>query len=157
MPIKRKVVVRYDKVYTSTYVPKTVGDEVEWLVAQWYETLGQPIPAEEMGIGRKIDEIERQRFNEELQIVTETPMEVFEENVKPEFGTPAFWAWARKQRAEKNAERAAQGLPPLPTKKEKEAAKEARAKERSAAKAAKAAKVLEKLKKAEEKAVKKTK
>ncbi len=151
MPPKLKV-VRKAKEYSEDYIPKTVGDEVEWLVTQWYASLGQPIPAEEVGIGAKIDAMERARFDTEFQVVRDTPKEVFEEDVKPEFGTPAFWAWTYRQKAKKNAERAAQGLPPLPTKKEAEAAKAQKAKERAAAKAEKEA---EKAKKAEEKEAKK--
>lgn len=138
-------VVRKQKVYPEDYVPKTTGDEVEWLVSQWYATLGQPIPAEEVGIGAKIDAMERAKFDEECKIIKETPKEVFDEDVKPEFGTPAFWAWTWRQKAKKNAERAEQGLPPLPTKKEAEAAKAAKAKEREAAKAAKVAEAAKKL------------
>ena len=144
MPPKLKV-VRKPKVYPEEYVPKTTGDEVEWLVAQWYATLGQPIPPEEVGIGIKIDAMERARFDEEFQNLKETPKEVFDEDVKPEFGTPAFWSWMWRQKAKKNAERAAQGLPPLPTKKEAEAAKAQKAKEREAAKAAKIAEAAKKL------------
>ncbi len=144
MPPKLKV-VRPAKVYPEDYVPKTVGDEVEWLVTQWYASIGQPIPAEEVGIGAKVDVMERERFDKEFQIVRETPKEVFEEDVKPEFGTPAFWAWTWRQKAKKNAERAAQGLPPLPTKKEAEAAKAQKAKEREAAKADKVAEAAKKL------------
>jgi hypothetical protein len=144
MPPKLKV-VRPAKVYPEDYVPKTVGDEVEWLVTQWYASIGQPIPADEVGIGAKLDALEREKFDKEFQIVRETPKEVFEEDVKPEFGTPAFWAWTWKQKAKKNAERAAQGLPPLPTKKEAEAAKAQKAKEREAAKAEKVAEAAKKL------------
>lgn len=159
MPPKLKV-VRPPKIYSEDYSPKTVGEEVEWLVTQWYAELGQPIPPEEVGIGAKLDAMERERFDAEFQIVRETPKEVFEEDVKPEFGTPAFWAWTWRQKAKKNAERAAQGLPPLPTKKEAEAAKAQKAKERAAAKAEKEAekikKAAEKIKKAEEKAATKS-
>jgi hypothetical protein len=58
---------------------------------------------------------------------------------KPEFGTPEFWKWTRDRRRQIDAERAAQGLPPLPTKKEKEAAKQSRKAAREAKAAAKAA------------------
>lgn len=51
--------------------------------------------------------------------------------------TPAFWAWARRQKIRKDAERAAQGLPPLPTAREKAAARAAKAKEREAKEAEK--------------------
>ena len=63
---------------------------------------------------------------------------------KPEFGTPEFWAWARKRKKEKDAERAKQGLPPLPSKKEQEAEKAKKATERAAKKAEKEAKAAEK-------------
>lgn len=154
MPPKLKVVrpPKAPKEYPDDYVPKSYGDEVEWLVAQWYSALGQPIPGDEVGIGAKLDAMERAKFDEECKIINETPKEVLDEDVKPEFGTPAFWAWTWRQKAKKNAERAEQGLPPLPTKKEAAAAKAAKAKERDAAKAAKEA---EKMKKLAEKEAKK--
>lgn len=154
MPPKLKV-VRPAKVYPEDYVPTTTGDEVEWLVTQWYAMLGQPIPPDEVGIGSTIDAFERARLNEEFHIVNTTPKEVFEADLKPEFGTPAFWAWAHKQKAKKNAERAEQGLPPLPTKKEAEAAKEAKSKEREAAKAVKIAEAAKKLAEKEAKRIEK--
>ena len=115
-------------------IPITLGCEVDAALKEWYGTRGLPIPPEELGIGAQIDaanEAECVRFTqaEETWQKDHVPTE------KPEFGTPAFWAWARAQRAQKNKERAEAGLPPLPTAKEKEAAKVARA----AAKAAKAA------------------
>lgn len=144
MPLKLKV-IRPAKIYPEDYVPKTIGEEVEWLVTQWYTTLGQPIPAEEVGIGYTIDAIERAKWDNEFKLLKETPKEVFEEDIKPEFGTPAFWAWARKQKIKKDAERAEQGLPPLPTKKEAEAAKAIKAKEREVAKAVKVSEAAKKL------------
>ena len=148
-------VIRRPKVYSEDYVPKTTGDEVEWLVTQWYTGLGQSIPPEDIGLGARIDAIDRAKFDEECKRLNETPKEVFEENIKPEFGTPAFWAWTYKQKALKNAERAAQGLPPLPTKKEAEAAKEVKATEKARAKAEQIAEKAKKL--AEKEATKATK
>jgi hypothetical protein len=114
-------------------IPVTLGSEVDAALKEWYETRGLPIPPEELGLGAQID-----AANEaEGARLTEAQAKWEKEHVsseKPEFGTPAFWAWARAQRAQKNKERADAGLPPLPTAKEKEAAKVARA----AAKAAKA-------------------
>jgi hypothetical protein len=67
-------------------------------------------------------------------------MPLEEDDPKPFFeGEPTaeFWAWARRQRIRKNAERAAAGLAPLPTAREKAAAKSAKEKERAAKEAEK--------------------
>ncbi len=116
----------------QTRIPITLGEEVDAALAEWYGTRGLPIPPEEVGIGAKIDAEEAARHAEEARMADLAARGVMEEvdeetgevkevaapaGTKPEFGTPEFWAWARKRRAEKNAERAAKGLPPLPTKK----------------------------------------
>lgn len=129
-------------------IPMTLGEEVEAALEEWYGTRGLPIPQEEIGIGAKIDADEKARWAEEARLCRvaagEEPAEPLAEGEeetlegkaarlkmlvgpKPEFGTDAFWAWARRKRAAENAEREAQGLPPLPTAKEKAAAKAARA------------------------------
>jgi hypothetical protein len=148
----------------ADWYPKTLGEEVEALVAEWYGTRGLSIPAEERGIGAVIDRMERERFAEEMRLAggmeaafeeakaaAKAPPpadETLEEKAarlaaavgpKPaEFGTKEFWSWAARKRAADNAALAAKGLPPLPTAKEKAAAKEAAAAERAAKKAAKA-------------------
>lgn len=136
--------------------PETLGQEVEQLIAEWYGCQGLEVPSEHDGIGAKIDEAEREyrRQEEQAVIEAEKAIESAPAGDKPEFGTPEFWAWARKRKAEKNAERAEQGLPPLPTKKEKDAAKAAKAAEKAAKAAEKEAKAAEKAAKAAEKEAK---
>ena len=114
--------------------PPTFGESVDAAVREWYAALGQPVPPEEL-VGPAIDAAQAGQA-----IADEKALEKDKETgagPKPEFGTPEFWAWARKRRAEENAVRAAQGLPPLPTAKEKAAAKEAKAAAKLQAKAAK--------------------
>lgn len=105
-------------------IPMTLGEEVEQAVLEWYGRRGQTVPADEVGIGAKIDRWEREAdaAAEKAAEKAREAEEAAPAGEKPEFGTPAFWAWARKRKAEKDAERAAKGLPPLPTKREKEAA-----------------------------------
>ena len=114
----------------------TFGEQVEENLRDWYAALGEPMPAEYIGIGAVTDTAVAAET-----AATTIAVAAWEEehvlDVKPEFGTQAFWAWARAQRAQKNKELAAQGLPPLPTKKELEAAKAAKAAERAAKKASK--------------------
>lgn len=113
----------------------TLGEEVEQAVLEWYGRRGQTVPADEVGIGAKVDQWEREaeKEREKARAAAEAAEEAAPSGEKPEFGTPAFWAWARKRKAEKDAERAAKGLPPLPTKREKEAAKAAKAAAKAAA------------------------
>ncbi len=117
-------------------VPATLGEEVDLLLKEWYAARGEPVPAEEIGVGALIDAAEAERAREESAAVAagEAAAEAAPAGEKPEYGTPAFWAWARKRRAEKNAERAAKGLPPLPTAKEKAVAKAAKDAAKTAAK-----------------------
>jgi hypothetical protein len=139
-------------------VPVTLGDEVEDLLEEWYASKGIPIPPEDIGIGAKIDAAEaayraeeerwyRVSLGEEPAVpLAEGEEESLEAKAarlktlvgpKPDFGSDEFWAWARRKRTAENAERAAQGLPPLPTAKEKAAAKALRAEEKAAKAAAK--------------------
>ena len=145
----------------ADWYPKTLGEEVDALVAEWYGTRGLQRPAEEVGIGAIIDKQERERLAEEMRLVRvaageepavplapgeEETLEMKAERLaaavgtKPEFGSDEFWAWARRKRAAENAALAAKGLPPLPTAKEKAAAKAAAAAAREAKKAEKTAK-----------------
>jgi hypothetical protein len=141
-------------------VPTTLGEEVEQALEEWYGSRGLPIPLEEVGLAAKIDAAEAARFAEEARIARviageepEVPLgpggeETLEGKAarlralvgaKPEFGSDAFWAWARRKKAADNAELEAKGLPPLPTAKEKAAAaaaKKAATAEKKAAKAA---------------------
>ena len=128
--------------------PLTLGEEVEQALEEWYGSRGLPIPLEEVGIRAKIDAAEAARFAEEARIARviageepEIPLgpggvETLEGKaarlralvgIKPEFGSDAFWAWARRKKAADNAELEAKGLPPLPTAAEKKAAAAAKA------------------------------
>jgi hypothetical protein len=140
-PAKKKLVFKRPP---SPKMPTTLGEEVEQLLVEWYAAAGRPMPADEIGIGARIDAEEAVRATKEAAEAQAAAAAAPEP--MPEYGTPAFWAWARKRKAEKDAERAAAGLPPLPSKKEKEAAaakareeREAKKKEKEAAAAAKAA------------------
>jgi hypothetical protein len=133
----------------QTRIPITPGEEVDAMLAEWYGSRGLPVPPEELSAGadydkqlaeewKEMDRMAALAAGETVEVTDEATGEVKKlepagPGPKPEFGTPEFWAWARRKRAFDNAERAKQGLPPLPTAKEKEAAKAARA----AAKAAK--------------------
>jgi len=116
--LKKKIYIRPAAKPFKVY---SLGSDVDEILAEWYSTRGLPIPPEEVGIGAVIDKEEARWMAERERMSTDTLA------VKPEFGTPEFWAWARAQRAKKNKERAAAGLPPLPTAKEKAIAKQARA------------------------------
>jgi len=133
LPTKRCAVKKKQDVVK---IAVTMGEEIEEGIRGWYAALGEPVPAEYDGIGARMD-AEAAVEAAAAAVSLAKWEEEHVADVKPEFGTPAFWAWARAQRAQKNKERAAQGLPPLPTKKELEAAKAARAAEREAKKAAK--------------------
>ncbi len=111
-------------------IPTTLGEEVDAALAEWYGTRGLPVPPEEVGLGAIIDAEEREKFRKELEgavVAAAAAASATAAGPKPEFGTPEFWAWARKRKLEKDAERAAKGLPPEPTKAEKAAAKAAKA------------------------------
>lgn len=137
-------------------LPETLGEEVEQAMAEWYGCRGLEMPAEEVGIAARIDAEESARHKAEWDeyFGLQKAQEDAPAGEKPPFGTPEFWAWASKRKKEKEAERAAQGLPPLPSKKEKEAAKVAKAAEK-VAKASEKAAIAEA--KAAEKAIKATK
>lgn len=124
---------------TSWKTPMTIGEEVDQAVEEWYGRLGIPVPPDEKGIGKLIDKQDRVANELEEKQVEEdrTQQEESGAGPKPDFGTPEFWAWARKRKMEKDAERAAQGLPPLPTAKEKAEAKAKKAAEKEAKKAGK--------------------
>jgi hypothetical protein len=164
-PAKKKIAVQWIKKQTAVAItptiwwpvqqriPITLGEEIDAALAEWYGSRGLPIPPEELGAGTEADRQKEEEWKELMraaalaagETVTVTDEATGEEKKlepvgpgpKPEFGTPEFWAWARRKRAFDNAERAKEGLPPLPTAKEKAAAKEARAAAREAKKAAK--------------------
>jgi hypothetical protein len=135
-PLKSIKLKKREWVQPATWkIPLTIGEEVDQAVEEWYGRLGIPVPASERGIGKLLDVQDRQEATtqEETLEAAKKQQEDAPAGPKPEFGTPEFWAWARKRKKEKDDERAAQGLPPLPTAKEKAAAKAAK----DAAKAAK--------------------
>ena len=115
--IKRKIKIVRDEDIVKN-IPITLGDEVQQALEEWYAALGQKLPDEYVGFGNKVDEDERKRFGEEMKLANpiDPSLGIKQVGIKPEFGTPEFWKWARERRAEKNAERAAKGLPPLPSK-----------------------------------------
>jgi hypothetical protein len=126
--------------------PITFGQEVQWSIYEYYTERGLPVPLEERCIGKAID-LEREEENkkylsEELYkryYGTDHPAPptapVFNSSAgeKPEFGTPAFWAWARRRKIEKMKEAEVKAVA-------KEAAKKAKEEAKVAAKAAKTAK-----------------
>lgn len=155
--VKRAAVDANNAVDTSddVYLLTSMGEELNYLVRNWYLSNGLPIDESQL-IGEEVEKSERDYWLNVLDTIAEKGEEQKQSahvhtpsiTEKPEFGTPEFWKWARQQREAKNAERAAQGLPPLPTKKELEAEKAKKAAEKEAAKAAKE---MEKAKKVAEK------
>jgi hypothetical protein len=106
-------------------------DEVEAAVRLWYADRGEVVPPADLEMCRVMrlaDATAEKALEASFQADTVKIMA----SEKPEFGTPAFWAWARARRAEVNADRAAKGLPPLLT-----AAQKAKAKAEKEAAAAK--------------------
>jgi hypothetical protein len=170
---KRPVILKKPK------QPITLGQEVDALVEEWYKALGQSVPEEERNLAqildkqreeewKELEKISRLQAGEVVLDAEGKPEPPIASGQKPEFGTPEFWAWARRRKAEKeaeeNAKRVEKGLAPLPTsKKEREAAlaaeKAAKEKEKENAKLAKAtekaAKEAAKVMKAAAKAAKK--
>jgi hypothetical protein len=124
-------------------IPITLGDEVQTALEEWYRARGESLPAEYVEFGTKVDAEERVRFKAEMDALyppepsPDAPAAPKPLGPKPEFGTPEFWRWTAARRKQIDAERAAEGLPPLPTKKEKEAAKQSRKAAREAKAAAK--------------------
>lgn len=137
----------------------TPAEEVWQLVQDYYKENGMRVPLNEAklclaAITEEKEEWTRPPPPPQLHI-SGLPLEM--DDPKPsEFGTPAFWAWTRRQRIRINAERAAEGLPPLPTAREKAAQKAEKAAQKEAQKAEKAAQKADKEKKKAEKAVQKT-
>lgn len=124
-------------------IPITLGDEVQAALEEWYRARGEALPAEYVGFGAQVDAEERARDKALMDALYPpepapgAPAAPKPLGPKPEFGTPEFWRWTAARRKQIDAERAAQGLPPLPTKKEKEAAKQSRKAAREAKAAAK--------------------
>jgi hypothetical protein len=106
MVIPRK---RFYKRPVITHSPPI--DEVELGVREWYAALGQKVPEADLAFMAAMKKAEAQE-----EIKAEPVVEIDE---MPPHGTPAFWAWCRRRKAAKDAQRAAAGLPPLPTAAEK--------------------------------------
>lgn len=109
-------------------VPQEPFDEVEQGVRDWYKALGQDVPETDLAFLREMKAADAAAAEVETAVVVAPIEEV------PPHGTPEFWAWCRRRRAAKNAERAAAGLPPLPTAAEKKAAALKKAAEKAAKK-----------------------
>jgi hypothetical protein len=132
--------------------PILLSEEVWEAVQEYYRLRGERVPPEEakacvMAVAEERRACARPPTpppaepvgaDGKRKHISGMPLE--EDDPKPYFEgqpTPEFWAWARRQKARKDAERAAQGLPPLPTAREKAAAKAAKEKERAAKEAEK--------------------
>jgi hypothetical protein len=110
----------------------TLGKEVDAAILEWYTALGQPVPADELGIGAVIDAANQAEEEKFLSAAAAAEEEL--PSVVPSYGTPEFWDYHRKKKALENKRRAAEGLPPLPTKRELEAQKEKKRAEKAASK-----------------------
>jgi hypothetical protein len=86
-------------------IPLTLGEEVQQNIEEWCLTHNLPIPPEYVGFGTKVDAEQQLQMKAELKWLEDADAAPAGE--KPAFGTPAFWAWARKRKAEKDAEKAA--------------------------------------------------
>ena len=74
------------------YTPMTLEEEVIYLVKEWYEIRGLPVPPEELESCKGIDAQERAEYERFTK----------QNTVKPAYGTPEFWKdwWARKKAKE---------------------------------------------------------
>ena len=105
---KRKVVFKIKPkvapaVATPFQVACSLGEEIDENIRDWYAALGQPVPAEELGIGARMEAEERGEVA--ATMAAPPPADTGAAGPKPEFGTPEFWAWARKRKKEKEAEK----------------------------------------------------
>ena len=87
----------------------TFGEEVQESIEDWCKAQHIPLPPEYENYGSKLDEERQAQFAAELQQAedTEKAEEAKPAGEKPPFGTPEFWAWARKRKLEKEKEVAA--------------------------------------------------
>jgi hypothetical protein len=87
----------------------TYGEEVQEIMEGWCAAQGILFPQEYIGFGAKLDAERRAEFDAELKRLDdeEKAQAAAPAGEKPPFGTPAFWAWARKRKAEKEAAAAA--------------------------------------------------
>lgn len=115
-PKPKRKIVRDEDILKA--IPITLGDEVQQALEEWYVTRGEKLPDEYIGFGGKVDADEKAYHDTMMEAAYPSDPSLAPKQIgpKPEFGTPEFWKWAHQRRAEKNAERAAKGLPPLPTK-----------------------------------------
>jgi hypothetical protein len=87
--IRKKFVFR-----KKPFIPRTLGEEVEEILREWYANLGQTIPPDELKICRDIDI----NAAEEEKKYLATPL-------KAVYGTPDFWKsyWEKKRNSSKGA------------------------------------------------------
>lgn len=130
--------------------PLSIGEEIDFALQDWYAP--KPVPDAEKGYGVAYDAELRAEYDKDLS--TELyqfcygkknpappppkPVEVSSAGFKPEFGTPEFWAWARRRKLEKEKEAAVKAAEKEAAKAAKDAAKAAEAAAKEAVKKAKA-------------------
>jgi hypothetical protein len=133
-------------------VPLTFGQEVLWAVYEYYTERGSVVPIDERSCGAVIDaelkkeydaclseELYTRFYGKKHPAPPKTPPSASTAGEKPEFGTPAFWAWARRRKIEKMKEAEVKAAEKEAAKKAKEEAKAALAAAKDVEKAAKKA------------------
>lgn len=87
----------------------TLGEEVQENIEEWCASQGIPVPPEYANYGVELDKERRAEFDAELKRADEQAKAEADKPAgeKPPFGTPEFWAWARKRKMEKEREAAA--------------------------------------------------
>jgi hypothetical protein len=139
--------------------PLSIGEEIDFALEDWYAP--KPVPDAEKGYGAAYDKELRAEYDKDLSEdlyrfcykkknpapPPPKPVPVPTAGEKPEFGTPEFWAWARRRKLEKEKEAAVKAAEKEAAAAAKAAAKAAEAAAKEAAKAAaKAAKTAAKAK-----------
>lgn len=156
LSLKQSTIVAWERP-SDWKIPITLGEEVEQAMTEWYACRGLPLPKEDEGIGARIDAEQRAIFEKEWKEYDDVlkKQEEAPAGEKPEFGTPEFWAWARKRKKEKEAEKVIKDAEKAAKEAEKAAEKAAKEAEKEAKKAEKEKKAAEKAAKAAEKEAKK--
>jgi hypothetical protein len=130
----------------------TIGEEIDFALQDWYAP--KPVPEAEQGNGAAYDKELRKEYDKDLSEdlyrfcygkknpapPPKPAVELSTAGVRPEFGTPEFWAWARRRKLEKEKEAAVKAAEKEAAVAAKAAAKAAEAAAKEAAKAEKAAK-----------------
>ncbi len=133
-------------------LPLTIGEEIDASVEETYRIRGMSVPEADTGWGKTYDAELRAEYDKDLSTelyqfcygkknptpAPPKPVEVSSAGLKPEFGTPEFWAWARRRKLEKEKEAAVKAAEKEAAKAAKDAAKAAEAAAKEAAKKAKA-------------------